>query len=342
MKKVNIFILIMFLTTALLVPAKSVVMPELLKPELIIIDNDEIFLCEGVEIFVYSLKDFTLKKKFGSKGEGPMEFLATPETGGMRLDVLPKHILVNSIGKLSYFTRDGEFVKVVKSKKGFSVYRPLIGDAGEQYGGLSFAIKDKLLYVIVGIYDAELNRVKEIFEQKNPYQQGRKMNPFLGPPRLYSNGKDRLVINNFVDGSIPVFNAEGERVYTLSPDYRRKKVTSADRKAILHFYQTEPSIKDNWPIIKNQLEFPANFPEVRICTVTNGHVYIETYNREENKSEFFIYKLDNGEFVKKVFLPVENLDVFWPYPYTFYGDSFYQVVENPDTEKNELRIFPVR
>ena len=61
-------------------------------------------------IYIYSLKDHTLIKKFGGRGEGPMEFMGN----NINLLPYPDHIIVNSQGKITYWTKAGEFVKEVK------------------------------------------------------------------------------------------------------------------------------------------------------------------------------------------------------------------------------------
>jgi hypothetical protein len=338
MKKCTLFLVVM-LFTGLGVSAEKVVLPELLDPNTIAVDKDQIFITDGVSVYIYSLTDFGLKKKFGKKGEGPREFLAPPQTGGLRLDVQPDYILINSIGKVSYFSRTGEFQKVIKGKAGFAVYRPL----GSQFAGLGFAQDNNLVYTTVNIYDSQLEKVKEIHRQKGFFQMGRKMNPLLKPPGVLTSGTDRIIVNTRIDGIILVFNGKGEKHCTITHDYEKFKLTDEHKKAILHFYKTDPRIKDNWGYIKDKIEFPTAFPEVQSFTVNNNKVYAQTHRREENKAEFFIFDLDNGKFLKKVFLPFADKNPFVEIsPYTVNNDVFYQLVENAGKEKWELHIHPVK
>lgn len=338
MKKCMLFLVVM-LFTGLGVSAKKVVLPELLNPETITVDKDQIFITEGVSVYIYSLTDFGLKKKFGKKGEGPREFLASPQTGGLKLNVQPDYILINSIGKVSYFSRTGEFQKVIKGKAGFAVYRPL----GSQFAGLGFAQENNLIYTTVNIYTSQLEKIKEIHRQKGFYQMGRKMNPLLQPPGVFTSGTDRIIVNTRIDGIILVFNGKGEKHCTITHDYEKFPLTQEHKKTILHFYQNDPRIKDNWGYIKDKIDFPAAFPEVQSCTVNNKKVYALTHRREENKAEFFIFDLDNGKFLKKVFLPFADKNLLVEVsPYTIYNDVFYQLVEDIKKEKWELHIYPIK
>jgi uncharacterized protein YlbG (UPF0298 family) len=65
-------------------------------------------------VFIYSLKDFKLVKKFGKAGEGPREFRILPQLP-LNIDARTDQIIVNSFGKVSYFTKQGEFIKEVKT-----------------------------------------------------------------------------------------------------------------------------------------------------------------------------------------------------------------------------------
>jgi hypothetical protein len=71
----------------------------------------------GAAISIYSLKDFKLIKKLRKEGEGPQEF-KTFLGFGLTVDIYPGHILVNSIDKISYFSRKGEFIKEKKTPVG--------------------------------------------------------------------------------------------------------------------------------------------------------------------------------------------------------------------------------
>ena len=132
MKKLVLIVLLIILSVFLF-GEKIVPLPELQKPENIIIDQGQILMTEFPNVYVYSLEDFKLIVKFGKKGEGPQEFF-----NYVRIQLDPKqpeYIIVGSHMKMSYFTREGKFVKEARSKgdSGASVYKPL-GDKYVSYG----------------------------------------------------------------------------------------------------------------------------------------------------------------------------------------------------------------
>ena len=117
MKKLGTLALILFFT-GLVFAGKVVPFPDLLKPEAIAVDNEYIYITEGASVHIYSLKDFTLKKKFGKPGEGPQEFKLFPGVA-LRLTVLPDYLLLESMGKLSYYTKEGNFKKEIQLETHF-------------------------------------------------------------------------------------------------------------------------------------------------------------------------------------------------------------------------------
>ena len=119
MKKINLLTLVLLLVTFVLT-AKIVPMPDIIKADIIKVKGHDMVIAEGTAISIYSLKDYKLIKKFGKEGEGPQEF-KTFMGFGLTVDIYPEHILVNSIDKISYFTRKGEFVKEKKVPAGTTI-----------------------------------------------------------------------------------------------------------------------------------------------------------------------------------------------------------------------------
>ena len=91
MRKTSFVILFAILAVSLLA-TKTIPLPELTNPAGILVEDDQIYITQFPEIFIYSLKDFKLKKTFGKRGEGPAEF-----KGYARTAVYPGYIFVNSI-----------------------------------------------------------------------------------------------------------------------------------------------------------------------------------------------------------------------------------------------------
>lgn len=323
MKKSYVLVLLL-LTASLMYAVEIGPLAELNRPEMMRVDKDQIYITEGASIFIYSL-DGKLLKKFGKKGEGPMEFMVNPMAGGLQICVLPDALMAVSIGKVSFFKRNGEFIRVVKAPRGVASYRPL----GDRFAGLGFAMDNGVIMAVINIYDQKLEQVKELDRRKNPYQQGQKMNPFLTPPLPYT-WKDTLVVDTRT-GPILVFNREGEKTAVIDHPFKPFKLTDDHKKGVMDFYRTDPRIKNNFERIKNLIEFPPAFPNIQETTVANGKIYAQTFRRKENKAEFFIFDV-SGKLLKHIYLPLVDLNLMKPAPYHIYNDVLHQAVE--DMENN--------
>ena len=110
-KYIIVFVLLMVFTT--LSAKESVELPDLANPGQILVDpeNHNLYIADGTTIYIYSLTDFKLKNKFGKSGEGPREFKRYAN-----MTLTSEHLLVNSVSRITFFTKEGEYVKEMNSK----------------------------------------------------------------------------------------------------------------------------------------------------------------------------------------------------------------------------------
>ena len=83
------------------------VLKDLKKPDMLRVDKDELYVIQGTAILVYSLKDFSLIRKFGKAGNGRGELTRVAEWPNL-IRVYNDHILVETSAKLVYFTKEGK------------------------------------------------------------------------------------------------------------------------------------------------------------------------------------------------------------------------------------------
>ena len=86
---------------------ESIILPQICDPQSIVVDNGQIYIVEYTSIYIYSTKDFKLHRKIGKEGEGPQEFRPLPGIYEISINVEPDYLLVKSVQRLSYFSRDG-------------------------------------------------------------------------------------------------------------------------------------------------------------------------------------------------------------------------------------------
>lgn len=376
MKRSIIIFIILFLTAFTVLAVRIVPMPQHLKPFRIRVDRDHVFITEGPEIFVYSVNDFSLQSKFGKAGEGPEEFKLTPEFSG-EIDILKDKILVSSLGRISFFSRDGKFLDEIKTKSSrrICMYRIL----GDKIAGESYLIEGGELYLTVNLYDAGrpataadkphhtvpaelkkssqknkllahgntgLTKIKEIHRDRYFIQRGKQFNPIakgIYIPNFYIHENRIFIGGEMNTGIIHVYDTDGKKLFIIKPELDRVKFTEADKKGWIDSYFSNAEYKRQYEQLKNRFHYPEFFPLWQNFVIADKKIYVQTYKRdnEDKRNEFFILDLD-GKLIRKVWLPIAEYFDFTPNPYTISGGKLYQFVENEEKEEMELHITDIK
>ena len=166
--------LILFSLIILMVPVYSVgqvAIPDIYKPESITVNENYIYITQDIEIFIYSKKDMKLIKKFGRAGEGPREFkkIPSPWFPSISLYLTGDKLLINSLGKISFFSKTGEFLN--ETSTGTQArYIPV----GDKYVYMHFTAEDKVTYIAADLVDANLENKIKLCQFEFPAQEGKK------------------------------------------------------------------------------------------------------------------------------------------------------------------------
>jgi len=303
------------------------------KPASIVVDDRQIFVIEGTTIFIYSAKDYNLEKKFGKKGEGPQEFQSF-FNAPVRVKLQPGHIIVNSLGKLSYFTRKGEYIKELKHTVGMGAGE--LFPMGDGFAATGFARTDNTVFITIELYDSNIKKIKEIFRMPLPFR-GQKFKA-LERAIFMQATPDNIYVAGESDFAIDVFDKSGEKLYTIKQEYDNIKFTDLHEKEIMDYFKINPNTRQFYDQIKNRIEFPSRFPAVRSFVPTGKKLYVQTFLVKDGKTEFYIFD-DKGKLLKKVWLPIRiHIAVAQNQLFTIYDDKLYQLVENEDDENWELHI----
>lgn len=338
MKKLCLGFIILFFSF-LVFAGKVVPLPDLQKPENIIVDQNQILITEFPNVYIYDLKSMKLIKKFGKAGEGPREFFTY-----VRIQHDPKHpeyICVGSHMKMSYFTRTGEFVKEVRSKTSStaSVYKPV---GKKNYAAYGFAQEDKTVYNTLNLFDENLKKIKEIARWEPMLQQGKSLNPTDndlqgGQFRIYD---DKVYFMSREEGKIEVFDENGNKLYDVKYEYERVPVTAGDKKAIHEHFKTDPRFSRFYEMFTSVVKFPSYWPSTIDHVAATHKLYVLTNKKAGGKSEFVIFD-KNGNFFKKVMVPVKFANPRETYPMTVNYGKLFQLYDNEDTEEWELHIHTI-
>jgi hypothetical protein len=213
MRTINSLILLLIVTSSVSVfAAKIVPLQELRKPETTAVDDGQIYITEGASIYIYSLKDFRLIKTFGQAGEGPKEF-KVHSAAGVRICVQHDTIFVKSIGRVSYFTLDGKYIKEKKNISAGRWVQPL----GNRFVGHGRTREGDTVYLTIHFYDSNLKKGKGIYRIKHWFQ-GKHIDPILhGRFRLARRGNpifyvhDNRIFIEGEDGDVHVFDHNGDK-----------------------------------------------------------------------------------------------------------------------------------
>lgn len=332
MKKIIYLLLLLLVLASLCRAEKAARFPELQKPGAIIVDKDQVFINDGAVIYIYSLPGFKLQKKFGTRGEGPGEFRTHPNIhrGGVGINVLPDYILVSSIGKVTFFTRSGDYKNETNARSILGQFTPL----GGKFAGTGVSQDSSGDYFTVNIYNAGFEKEKEVFREKG-IGKGKKLNAaaLLKFPQMYV--WDNKIFVNEDKGIIHVFDASGRKITAIDLGKERVKLTPERRKRYDDFYQTDNRFKNRYEDLKQIAEYPEYFPAIRNYIVADRRIYVVTY-KEKNESRELIILDTEGKLLQKTFIPLKEMNVLELYPYTINKGILYQLFENPDTEEWEL------
>lgn len=332
--------------TGFIFAEKVATLSRLVYPRKIIVDNNRIYISDYPFIYIYSGTDYRLLKKFGGAGQGPGEVymdaqLIHQKEKGLQFYLQPDYVLVNSMGRISFFSRQGKFRRMIR----FNPFR-----SGRRFIplGRNFSAWENVrtrgdMHTAVNLYGPDLKKIKELCRGDFPFifssGSPTKVHFFRLEGPIYETCDNKLFasFNGIQEFAIEVFDENGKKLHTISRDHEKIKCTENDvRKYKSEFkYLYKRALEQN---LKNTL-FPEYYPAIRHFSIANSKIYILTFKKEGNRSEFVIFDL-KGNFLKKTMFPVREMNAKRFYPYSIFDGRFYQIVENED-EIWELHVLNI-
>lgn len=335
MKKISLILFgLIILISGLVYGEVVATFDELSRPIFVAADDTQLYISEDTSVYIYSLKDFKLIKKFGKAGEGPSEFVRF----AIAMPIKDK-ILVNTTGKVVYFSKKGDFVSEAKTKAGFNfIFMPVKND----FIGLGFTQdkKENAFYRTINIYDKDLNKNKTLFKKKMDFRRD-KINPFDSNEQIpFQVWKDIIYVLDDKN-AINICKPDGKIIRTIKPEYKTMAVSQEDKDGMMEFYKTDPRMKQFYDRLKNRIAFPKNLPNLRNFIAVDDKIYIITYKQENDKNEFIIYD-KNGKLLKRDMFFCKLTNPKSTYPLNISNNKIYQLVENEDEEVWELHINEIK
>ena len=341
MRKYKLLMLLLLVGIKVLT-AEVIALPGLGKPNSITLFKDRFYITDQASILIYSLPDARLIKTFGRAGEGPGEFkVSSFDNIGLKIIIREENILVNSWGKLSIFTKDGNFIeeKKVILNPAFQFFKPL----GKKYVGFTRESRDNVNYYFVNFYDPYTLQKQEEIHRMKSYVLGNSIDIMRfalilknetrkGP--IFQVYDDRLFIEG-EDCRIFVYDQQGKELcsFTLH-DYEKLEIPEELKKEVMIYL--EKRLPTAFIRVKQNGKFPRYFP-LQFFHVDDGKIYVQTFKLVKGKSEFYIFD-PGGKLLRKVMVPFRGSELLCAYPFTIAQGKIYQLIENDDTEEWELHI----
>lgn len=329
-KKILCFALCFALMTMFIFSEIMATFPDLGKPYRIMVNENKLYILEDQKVYIYSIDDYKLLNKFGKTGEGPREFMRR-----LNITAYKDYLVINSQGKISYWTKMGKFIREVKSP--FAGGVELLGK--DMYVGNGFrrrTPKDPVNYNTIVLYDSKFKKIREIDKKQANFQ--RKYIKFFGQAYYFINSRTKkwiYVIGH--DGmKINVFNEKGDKLFVIEEPYQKIKVTETDIKAVEDSFN-DTRARHFFEENRNRFRYETYKPAIKNFLEYDNLIYVETWKRKDNKTEFYVFGQD-GKLKSRMFLPLVMIDFRRSYPYFIDKGKFYQLVENEDEEIWELHV----
>lgn len=339
-KKCVLFLIFVLIGTAYLQSRKLTVLHEVGNPDYILIDSGQLLVIDnGKQLHQYSMKDFKYQKQLFHRGEGPSENLCL---GFVQLS--PEYIYLYCMKKSLFFTRDGKFIKEIKTHlRGVNYILPvkdkfLIETSTRQRSsaGSSYSIS---LYFLNVENEMKYEKVLYYYEIPSITWKGNKR-----PLTLIKSEQNVCIFENriFICDSdrglfAQVYDSNGDKLSQVRLELEKIKVPEN--------YSAEffGNIKESGKIDSFNSEFyydqPEYFPAFFRFYVGKNKCYFLTYKRIGNNREVVVCDW-KGNNIRKAYIPWVN---YWDLRnYTIWEDKFYWLVDNQDTEEWELHVADVK
>ena len=343
-------ILIITIGTGGLFAEKVGVLPDVMRPGMIVVDGNELYVGEGSNFTVYSLENLKKLRQFGKKGEGPGELMEVPFFPN-KITVLKDQIFVTGIGKAISFNKKGEFISEFRTHQRVFQLLPVGNNFLAREIGQAEDKKTRIM--IVAVYNSKMEKIKELFRQswvrQGPVRGGSfDMGMDFSGVAVYDN---KIFVEKSPEGFvIEVYDNNGNSLYNIKREYEKVPLDASERERLENRMKNDPSIKNDtkslggWDELKKMMRFiyPDHYPAIKGIEVSDGKIYVRTFKMKGEKEEYLVLNL-KGDLIKKTYIS-GKLDigilaqVAGSKLYSITNGKLYYIWENEDEEEWELHV----
>jgi hypothetical protein len=163
----------------------------------------------------------------------------------------------------------------------------------------------------------------------------------LTPPFLFDAYDNKIFLSGRKGGTIDVFDTGMKKLFTITVDMEKQKITQDFKDKVIHELKTSPETKDVYDRLFKPVQFPEYLPAMQDFFCVDKRVYVMTWKKENEKTVFLLYDM-NGKFLKKKDIPLKYQTIRRPYPVTIRNGKLYQLVENIEGEEWDLYVEEIK
>ncbi|MCP4149927.1 MAG: hypothetical protein GY757_19430 [bacterium] len=345
MKKSIWILLVMIVLTLFVFGKKVATLDQLVNPAEMASDGERLYITDGATIYIYSTKDYKMIKKFGKEGEGPQEFFLNRAAGNDRVILFFKgdELLVNSTGRLSYFTKTGEFKKEIKIPSTVGQWFKAVGD---KFIGRKFTNDEKgLAYHLVVLYNSKFEEIKQFYKHEHGLQLRllKPFNPLAVDQAEFKVCDNKILVIPGDHSAIIAYDANGDKLFSAEPpDEVRVEYTAEDKKEKKERFKRNSFWNRFYSAKPELFKFPEYWPKIRwyFPDGTQKKLYIQTHKVKEDengsKLKYLVYDF-KGKLLKQVWLPFTSASL-----HLFDSGKFYRLIESEDGEEHQLHVVELK
>ena len=336
------FLIIILISTGLITQGKKIISltGENFKKPIIRVDDRQFYIIDPslVKGVIYDRSNLKKVAQFGGYGQGPGEM-----TYIHNVTLNDKYIYVSDFTKLCIFSKQGRLIKELKGPFRTTNYIPF-GDnfVGTHYlPGDHYAIKSKIQF---SLFDGNLKKKKDLFvtEIHNAvtFTKGKDLVYWFRDCFEAFINKNNLVVGTTEKGFyFAVFNLNGDKLYDIIRDEKKRKVTEKEKKGIIDNFSLSMG-KEKWNQYKatKEIIFADYYPAYHGFFVKDDKIYVFLYP-QFGVIEIMILDL-KGNLLKRSYLFVLAIGAEMKYIDIFKGKLYNVIENNEEWELNEIDILP--
>ncbi len=326
-QKIMLLVLVALLLSFSIGNAETVTLKEVLKPWTMSVDDEQLYVAEKFSIYIYSLKDFKLRKHFGQRGRGPADFPII-----LHVHAGKSKLVISSLYNVHFFSKAGEYKGEIKSTAFSGRFLPL----GTKFVGLDRKEEKGVGYYTINLFDSSLKKGPEIYRYERSIQAKGKVNPLAGDV-VFQVFKEMILVAG-KDDDIHVFDKNGSKRGKITPRIKKIKLTGDFKKRYINQMKADKRQRMIYEMFKDRIKMPSFYPLIRFFMVDEKQIYVVTHEEKDGLYKCVTLDLE-GKITGQYWLPLTFADLKTAFPFKIRNNTLYQLLDDPEEETWKLKVW---